>query len=383
MISVSCFPLINAISLEKESIVINKNKDLDESNINEIYINSAKTPIKTSYTTSDVSAFPNEETPLTLFAFEEYTKDWDADRGAWRYRFRYDWYQAKRMEPWGDGTGFDEWPYVVLEVDLSITESNIVPNSANDFAHGGWNVHEQGSISYPYPELAANICNLIISTFPYVGLAFSTGLSLAQSYKDAPEQPEYTWMGLQVKEGSGFFQFDCYVYPEQKMETWIRIDVWGSSVDRMYQSYYMLWHHTRTAPSEPEPDISVSPTSYDFGEVAIGNYEDKSFKIKNAGSSTADVTARLMSGSGVDFSIESGGGRFDIAANGEHTVTVRFSPSAKRDNYACLEIIGNNCNDIDVDIYGTGYKKSKSAVFLRETITKYLSKVCEDIPSKL
>ena len=267
--------LVNAVGMSTISAMrIEQKNDNDTEptfeNFNEVYINGDPFPTTTTFGSSDVFCFPTDDAPLTIFGFEEYNKDWDEERGAWRYRFRYDWYQAKRKEPWDDGTGFDKWPYVVLEVDLSITESNTVPNSANDFAHGGWNVHESSGSSYPYKDLAAGLCNLVIASFPYVGLAFSTGLSLAQSYKDAPPQPEYTWLGQQVKEGSGFFQFDCYAYPDQKIETWVQIDVWGSSIDRMYQDYGLRWHHTRNAPSKnAAPDKPSAPSGQSQGEAGV------------------------------------------------------------------------------------------------------------------
>ncbi len=317
----------------------------------------------TNYEDVSTQTHPKDSTtPITVYGTQLYGKEWDQDRKMWRYRYRFDWHQAKRGEAFGD-SGWDKYPYVVLEVDLSIQATGIVPASGNDFAHGGWNVerHNTGN----FEEIGQVICGAVLACFPsWFGLSFGTGLSLAKALKDTSPTPSYTWQGTQVKEGNGFFQYDCYVNPNTDWEVKFYLDFWGSSVDREYQNYILGWRWYGTSPGEPTANIKISPTSYNYGDVKIGDHKDKSFKVENTGSSTANINARFMTGSGVDFSIIDGAGTHTISAGGQHTVTVRFEPSAKRSNYACLEIIGSNCNNVDADLYGTGVK-SKSVVYQR------------------
>ncbi len=82
--------------------------------------------------------------------------------------------------------------------------------------------------------------------------------------------------------------------------------------------------------SEPLPSakIDVTPDELlepdrNFGNVIVGQTEDRTFTVKNIGSGTLSGSASVNS----PFSIVSGGS-YNIAAGDSHTVTARFSPTS-------------------------------------------------------
>jgi len=71
------------------------------------------------------------------------------------------------------------------------------------------------------------------------------------------------------------------------------------------------------------PTINVTPTSIDFGGVAINGSIDKSFTVKNTGGGLLAGTATTNP----PFSILSGG-TYSLSGGQSQTVTVRFSPTS-------------------------------------------------------
>jgi len=70
---------------------------------------------------------------------------------------------------------------------------------------------------------------------------------------------------------------------------------------------------------------SVSPTTLDFGTIAVGSSVDRSFTITNAGCTSWSGT---VAESCVDYDVVSGGGFFTLAAGAQRQVTVRFAPTS-------------------------------------------------------
>jgi hypothetical protein len=71
------------------------------------------------------------------------------------------------------------------------------------------------------------------------------------------------------------------------------------------------------------PTISVSPSSIDFGGVAVGSSLDKNFTVTNSGGGILSGNATTNA----PYSIVSGGS-YDLSAGQSQTVTVRFSPTS-------------------------------------------------------
>jgi len=83
----------------------------------------------------------------------------------------------------------------------------------------------------------------------------------------------------------------------------------------------LLWTVGGQAP--PQPAISVTPASADFGTVEVGSSADRSFTVKNTGAGTLTGQASALA----PFSVVAGGA-YSLTAGQTQTVTVRFSPTA-------------------------------------------------------
>jgi HYDIN/CFA65/VesB-like, Ig-like domain len=73
----------------------------------------------------------------------------------------------------------------------------------------------------------------------------------------------------------------------------------------------------------PPTRISVTPTSRNFGSVALGSAEDRIFTVQNIGSGVLSGTATTSG----PFSVVLGGA-YSLAAGQSQRVTVRFAPVA-------------------------------------------------------
>jgi outer membrane protein assembly factor BamB/subtilisin family serine protease len=105
------------------------------------------------------------------------------------------------------------------------------------------------------------------------------------------------------------------------------------------------------------PDISVTPTSYDYGYVKVGEHADNTFVVKNEGSALLSVNSTVLIGDDAsEFSIQSGGGSFDLNPNETRDVVVRFEPQSFGDKKATLRFVSNDPdeNQFDVTLSGTG-----------------------------
>ena len=344
---VSFIPIISSISVDKNI----EKKEIPEIVIEkEIFDNNLLT---TNCLDVHTQTYPKDSsTPISVYGTQLYGKEWDYDREMWRYRYRFDWYQAKRGEAFGD-SGWDEWPYVVLQVDLSIQASGIVSGSGNDFAHGGWNVERHNSGDFE--DIGQVICGAVLACFPgWFGLSFGTGLSLARALKDTSPTSLYTWQGTQVKEGNGFFQYDCYIKPNTEWQVKFYLDFWGSSVDREYQDYRLLWRWYGTSPGEGPGKIEITPSSYNFGSIDVDTSKDKTFKIKNVGGQTAHVEVDVT---GSEFSKVSGIISGGIKSGETEEVVVRFRPRSSGSKSGTLKVECEDCQkDASAGLSGTGNK---------------------------
>jgi parallel beta-helix repeat protein/predicted outer membrane repeat protein len=106
--------------------------------------------------------------------------------------------------------------------------------------------------------------------------------------------------------------------------------------------------------SAPEPDIEVSPPSWDYGEVALGSHADKIFIVSNPGSGTLNVSAPNISGHS-DFSIEAGGGIFSLNPGETREILVRFTPASASARTATLNLPNDaTSTPVEVGLDGLG-----------------------------
>ena len=118
-------------------------------------------------------------------------------------------------------------------------------------------------------------------------------------------------------------------------------------------SWSPIWQFATPSP----PDIAVTPTSYDYGNVNLDLYSDYAFTISNTGTGALSVSEQSLTGANPsDFSIVSGGGAFSINPWQTHQTVVRFSPQAVGGRSATLSIASNDPdeNPFNVPLLGTG-----------------------------
>ena len=103
-----------------------------------------------------------------------------------------------------------------------------------------------------------------------------------------------------------------------------------------------------TAPPPPQPVLSVTPASLDFGTVTVGTSKGLEFTVKNTGAGTLAGTATASA----PFSIVSGGA-FSLAAGASQAVVVRFTPTTASSFSGNLSFTSNGGN-ISPLVTGTG-----------------------------
>ncbi len=106
------------------------------------------------------------------------------------------------------------------------------------------------------------------------------------------------------------------------------------------------------------PDINVTPASYNFGTVIVGEFGDRAFSIENTSDTEQLVVfSTTLQGADADqFSIAGGGGSFILNAGATRLLTVRFTPTQLGVQNATLRIESDdpNENPFNVTLNGTG-----------------------------
>ena len=104
-------------------------------------------------------------------------------------------------------------------------------------------------------------------------------------------------------------------------------------------------------PKIGEPDIVISPSELNFGDVVVGSDSTRSITVSNNGSADLSVTSASLTGSN-DFTLISGGGSFTLASGETRNVEVRFSPGSMGNKAGTFRIINNfsssNVNTINI-----------------------------------
>jgi len=103
------------------------------------------------------------------------------------------------------------------------------------------------------------------------------------------------------------------------------------------------------------PDISVTPLTYDFGNVEVKKSKTASFKVKNNGKADLLISPSITGTDVSMFTITSGGVSKTIKPNKTLTIKVVFKPTSAGSKSSML---GITCNDpdtptIDIPLTGT------------------------------
>lgn len=101
--------------------------------------------------------------------------------------------------------------------------------------------------------------------------------------------------------------------------------------------------YSSSVAGNPQPAVTLSPTSLDFGRVRPGNNADRTITVSNTGTATLNVTATSILGrDSANFSIIANGGSFSLANGASRTLTLRFAPAvAGGAKSATLSVISN------------------------------------------
>jgi len=112
----------------------------------------------------------------------------------------------------------------------------------------------------------------------------------------------------------------------------------------------------RIAPSVPPPatpDISVAPTSHDFGDVTVGNSSTVTVTISNTGNSDLEIGQISLGGTDFVVSDDNCSDR-TVAAGKNCTVTVTFNPQTEGAKSATISIASNDPDTSTATVALTG-----------------------------
>ncbi|WP_267643231.1 Ig-like domain-containing protein [Haloarchaeobius amylolyticus] len=105
------------------------------------------------------------------------------------------------------------------------------------------------------------------------------------------------------------------------------------------------------------PEVTVSPTSYDFGDVGVGTSATANVTVTNDGGSPLSFDGAQVTGNdAAAYTVTSGAGATTIPAGGTHEVSVEFEPTAAEATAATLELATNDSDEstVSVGLSGVG-----------------------------
>ncbi len=103
------------------------------------------------------------------------------------------------------------------------------------------------------------------------------------------------------------------------------------------------------------PQLSVSPTYLNYGNVLVNTFKDSIVTVTNSGGGTLDVTGVSTTGPGaLRFSVVANGPPFSLPAGQSRNLTVRHSPVAVGQDSAQLNFTHNGAGNPTVALVGTG-----------------------------
>jgi len=115
------------------------------------------------------------------------------------------------------------------------------------------------------------------------------------------------------------------------------------------------WNCFTTKPASTNvPDISVTPLSYDFGNVEVKKSKTASFKVKNNGKADLLISTSITGTDVSMFTITSSGGNKTIKPGKTLTIKVVFKPTSGGSKSSTLEITSNDPDTPTIDIPLTG-----------------------------
>jgi len=209
-----------------------------------------------------------------------------------------------------------------------------------------------GSYAWMYPSAGVNARGHVGGTIFAAGSGnCPIGLAwIADDYNSSVMAPLENAFLVQSTNGPSSDKWGDYLRcrpHDPCANTWIGtvFSLQGGTTDSYSRPRYVWFGRER---DETCITCAVNPTTLDFGEVCVGEYQDQSFTITNVGSGTMTGT---VSESCSHFSIISGGGAYSLTAGQSVTVVVRFQPTSSGYK-TCSIATGTYCSN--VSCAGTG-----------------------------
>jgi subtilisin family serine protease len=131
---------------------------------------------------------------------------------------------------------------------------------------------------------------------------------------------------------------------------------WSFNTQSLSDGLSLLWS------TLPPTRINITPTSRNFGSVAIGSSEERIFTVQNLGGGVLSGTATTSG----RFSIVSGG-TYSVSAGQSHRVTVRFTPVAAGTSSASVSFSGGGGSSRAVTGTGVGVSPAAAPTGLTAT----------------
>ncbi|MFQ6093453.1 MAG: choice-of-anchor D domain-containing protein, partial [bacterium] len=102
-------------------------------------------------------------------------------------------------------------------------------------------------------------------------------------------------------------------------------------------------------------DVSINPTSWNYGTVDIGSFQDKTFVLSNLGCQILQVTGVELVGPDTDqFSIVDGHGAFTLVQGERRNMVVRFGPTSGGSKTVTLQITSNDPDEATLQVQLSG-----------------------------
>jgi len=228
-------------------------------------------------------------------------------------------------------------------------------NNAGQIAGQYWDSHDNshGFVATPSSEISVPA----IPSGPTSGMAgtsysYSTGDSV--SALGNPVEYQFDWKG----DGSNLSAYG----PATQSNAWTVGGTYGVRArarDTVNTSAVSDWSSglAVTISGNVEiPVISVTPSSYDFGNVGVKRSKSASFTVTNSGKANLTIISTSIKGTDAAMFTISGGGSKTVKPGRSLAVRVTFKPTSTGSKSATLEITSDDpvTPTVDVSLSGTG-----------------------------
>lgn len=144
-----------------------------------------------------------------------------------------------------------------------------------------------------------------------------------------------SWYGNEFDAGGAFFLPTC--------SGTLTTNCWKPSSNPNHGEEIVATNSFEVAPPATTPDISLNPSSLDFGTVNIGDSPTLTTEVQNTGDADLEVTnIALCSGTSTEFTSSSPALPFTVTPGSSETLSVVYTPADTGIDTGCIEIASND-----------------------------------------